>query len=481
MPENRTFHKAAIPARCHRLLWNPAFLLAGLILIFSFTSPAAAQNAQPVNSTTSPESLFSLRLAKVELVGATRTSVETVYRFSSLQPGQPINQNSLVDAVSDLRKSGLFQSVSFYTKPGRQRGELVLVLEVEEHGFDFRWAAGNTDIDGWYLVPAMLAYDNISGHGDVLDLQWRVGFRHNGFLLRYGQPRTGDGRNFWGARLSAVTTDRPYSSQGVEYRHEVRTAGLETIFGRRYAQSRLAEVGLTFEAVKAAEYSTAYTSSADGTISPEDKIGIDDLPGAIQAGIGETSRVILHGDWQYDTRSGIKRAGTPVSGIWGRLKGSFTLQEDGSFPGLQTDLRAYREVPGGVLAGRFRGSWVGEQAAFYDRLYLGGMYTVRGFPTNSLSAPGGDSWLFSSSVEYRTRILGDSKGTKLAGVFFVDAGASGASDSEDPYKGVAVGAGYGLRLRVWWLDWIGIDVGFPVTERPLDMRFQITASIGWSF
>ncbi len=46
---------------------------------------------------------------------------------------------------------------------------------------------------------------------------------------------------------------------------------------------------------------------------------------------------------------------------------------------------------------------------------------------------------------------------------------------------MSVGAGYGVRWRVWWLDWIGVDVGFPVTKRPLDQRFQVTASIGWSF
>jgi hemolysin activation/secretion protein len=133
-----------------------------------------------------------------------------------------------------------------------------------------------------------------------------------------------------------------------------------------------------------------------------------------------------------------------------------------------------------VLALRVRGAVVSEKAAFYDRLYLGGMYTVRGFPTNSLSAPGGDTWLWSSSLEYRTRILGDSKGTKLAGLFFVDAGASGEFD-RDVFGGVSAGAGYGLRLRVWWLDWIGLDVGFPLTDRPIDQRFQVTASIGWSF
>lgn len=130
---------------------------------------------------------------------------------------------------------------------------------------------------------------------------------------------------------------------------------------------------------------------------------------------------------------------------------------------------------------RLQGSAVGNNSQFYDRLYLGGMYSVRGFPTNSLSTPGGDTWLLSSSVEFRSQILGDSKGTKLAGLFFLDAGQSGSPDGDDPYSGLAVGTGYGLRMRVSWLGWVGLDVGFPLTDRPEGSQFHVNASIGWSF
>ncbi len=460
----------------YRLPWVLVFL--GLVLLSFPVHAQSPPSENPKNNNSSP---YLLRLADVELSGATRTSLATVFHSLPLHPGQPIDQNTLVEAVASLRQDRLFKTVTFYTKPGLERGQLILVLEVEEHGLDFRWAAGNTDIDGWYLVPAMLAYDNAFGKGGLLDLQFRFGFRHNGMLLRYGQPKSGDGRNYWGARISTISSDRPYFSDGVEYRHGVKTAGLAGVFGRRYSENRLAEVGVNLEGVKVAYHSTAYTTSQDGTISNDQRIPEEDLPPAIRDAVGHSVRAIFHSDWQYDNRSNEKRAGTPVSGIWSRLKGKFVLQEGGSFPGVQADLRAYKNIPGGVFAARVRGAWVGEKAAFYDRLYLGGMYTVRGFPTNSLSAPGGDTWLFSSSIEYRSSILGDSKGTKLAGVLFLDAGASGAADYEDPYSGLAVGAGYGLRLRVWWLDWVGLDIGVPVTERPLDMRFQVTASIGWSF
>ena len=470
--------------------WPHSRLATGVwaLLMILLVAPAvpAQTTAQAPAQTTAGDSLPELTASRalfledIELTGTDRTSLETVYKFLPLRPGQPIDQAMLIDGIEELRGSGLFKDVTYYTRPGTNRGHLVLVLEVKEHSFDFRWAVGNTNLDGWYLVPAMIAYDNPTGRGGLLDLQWRIGFRHTGLILKYVQPRAGSGRDYWGTRLSSIATDRPWFEDGVEYRHEVKTSGLAAVYGRRYGERWLGEVGLNLEAVKTADYSVAHTGSADGSISSGDEIYGDDLPPGIQDGLGDDGRLIAHLDIQHDTRSDKKRAGTPVSGLWGRFKAYAAIQGPRSHVGLQADFRGYLNSPGGVLAMRLRGAVVSENAAFYDRLYLGGMYTVRGFPTNSLSVPGGDTWLWSSSLEYRSSILGDSKGTKLAGLFFLDAGSSGEFDGQ-AFGGVSAGAGYGLRLRVWWLDWIGLDVGFPLTDRPIDQRFQITASIGWSF
>jgi len=450
-------------------------LVAAVLVLVSLAAPAGfAQALQPDASDR------TLVLEAVELAGTDRTSVATVLTYLPLEPGQPLDQATLVEAVADLRASGLFAAVTFSTRPGSSRGLLILVLEVEEHTLELRWAAGNTDLDGWYLVPMMLAAENLTGRGDQLDLQFRLGLRHSGFLLHYARPRAAAGRDYWGAGLSLISTDRPWFDAGVEYRQEVQNGGLAGVYGRRWGRRWLGEVGLNLAGVWTIDHARAFSESADGSISYDDEIRGDDLPAGIREGLGDDFRAIAHLDVQHDTRSPILRAGSPTGGIWGRLKGQTVLQGPRSHLGLQADFRGYREAPGGVLALRLRGAMVTENAAFYDRLYLGGMYTVRGFPTYSLSAPGGDTWSWSSSLEHRSRILGDDRGTKLAGVLFVDAGASGTFDG-DAFPGVAAGAGYGLRLRVWWLDWIGLDVGFPLTRRPIDQRFQATASIGWSF
>ncbi|MCP4293181.1 MAG: BamA/TamA family outer membrane protein [bacterium] len=459
----------------HCCVWLIPCLLSGLLL-----ASTATASDNPINQN-SKENSYTLHLAEVQLKGASRTSVAEVYRHLDIFPGQAIDQSKMVAAIKTLRQSGLFVSLSYYTKPGQERGELILVLEVVEPSLDFRWAAGNSDFDGWYLVPAMLAYDNALGHGRLLDFQFRFGFRLQSLLVRYGQPHAGNGDLYWGGKLHLTETLRPYFSDDVEYWHSVKSAGLSTVFGKRFSSSRLTELGLKIEGVNVGDESTAHSNSQDGLIINEQTIDQEDLPEAINEAVGKHLRVVLHSDWQYDSRSPQKISGTPVSGSWGRFKARFNLQDRFTHLGLQADWRTYQKVPGGVLAVRARAAWVGENAAFYDKLYLGGMYSVRGFPSSSLSAPGGDTWLTSGSLEYRTQILGDTKGTRLAGVLFLDAGASTSATEDDPYKGVAVGAGYGLRMRVWWLDWVGLDVGFPLTERPLNMRFQVTASIGWSF
>ncbi len=458
---------------CVAVLW----LLAAACGPFLPTRALAQDEPAPLENP-SP----GLTLAEVHLQGATRTPLATVYRYLGLEPGQAVTQQKLIQAMADLEQGHLFRSVSYYTRPGAQRGQLVLVLEVQEHAVDFRWAAGNTDLDGWYLVPVMVAYDNPWGRGGQLDLQMRFGFRHTGLLLRYGQSRAGDGRTYWGARLASLDTDRPYFYEGVEFQHHVWSAGAAGVLGRRINDHRLVELGLRLEGVDAEDHATAHLGSEDGTIGEGEEIPADRLPEVIRKDLGYSNRAVVHLDWQFDYRSTRLRAGTPVSGVWGRIKGTYTLQNAHNHPGVQADLRAFREVPGGVLAGRMRAAWVGSKAAFYDRLYLGGLYSVRGFPTHSLTKPGGDTWQWSASLEYRSRILADGRGgTRLAGVLFCDLGAGGQENAQDPYPGLAVGAGYGVRWKVWWLDWIGLDLGFPLTDRPLDMNFQATASIGWSF
>ena len=119
----------------------------------------------------------TLTLEAVELVGAVKTTPGTVARYLDLSPGDAVTQDGLWVAVDRLRRSGLFESVDHYTRAGSQRGHLILVLEVEERGVQWRFGTGNSTMDGWYVIPAELNLDNWNGHGEQMGLRFTAGYR----------------------------------------------------------------------------------------------------------------------------------------------------------------------------------------------------------------------------------------------------------------------------------------------------------------
>jgi outer membrane protein assembly factor BamA len=141
---------------------------------------------------------------------------------------------------------------------------------------------------------------------------------------------------------------------------------------------------------------------------------------------------------------------------------------------VTADLRAYRAVAGGALALRLRGGAVQSDAAFYDRYHLGGLYTVRGFPSQSLSPPEGDTRFWTAALEFRAPLAGRSDRPRVLGFVFADAG-------DGDGKPAAASAGFGFRIRVPWFDSLGIDFGMPITESPVDEAFHANAALGWNF
>ena len=153
-------------------------------------------------------------------------------------------------------------------------------------------------------------------------------------------------------------------------------------------------------------------------------------------------------------------------------------QDDGGFAGLSADLRAYRQALGGVLAGRLWAGVVEEAAPFYDRIYLGGLYTVRGVPSQSLSAAQGGTWGWVASCEYRAALAGAPENPRLVGSLFADVARGGDFDIT---RETAASLGWGVRLRLLPGLWLGADVAAPIKGAPVDEAFHGHVALGWNF
>jgi outer membrane protein assembly factor BamA len=422
----------------------------------------------------------SFLLEEIQIEGNHRTGEKIVQLYLPLRPGDRVDQQALLDGVAELRKSELFARVEFYTRPGSERGRVVLVLEVQEKTIQFLLGTGNTNLEGWYLIPAALSFNNQLGRGERLDMAWKFGYRYTGLFLNFDQPRIGDGNSLWGLQAKVYDSDRIYFVTGVEYSQRVQRSGLDVYLGRRLGRHLTVALAAGVGRVDADSSATVYRTNESQEAYQGDPVPFEDLPPGIQAGVGQRNQSRLLLDLNVDSRSGVLAAGSPADGWWGKLLLGGTFQSQGSFGSATLDLRKYFRLGHTALAARFQVNAVGENAAFFDRLYLGGLYTVRGFPSQSLTRPAGDLWLWSTSLEYRAPLLGDPDLPRLAGLFFFDAGKSG-SGKELFFDDISMGAGWGLKLRFWWIGWLGLDLGIPLTPSPVDQSFHLNASIGWSF
>jgi outer membrane protein assembly factor BamA len=211
-----------------------------------------------------------------------------------------------------------------------------------------------------------------------------------------------------------------------------------------------------------------------------DEIPFASLPPPVTSAVGERAGQILHAALSIDRRSSRLVASTPAGGVWGRLQGEAILRGNTEAIAVTLDLRGYRAALGGAFTARARAGAVGEQAAFHDRFHLGGLYTVRGFPPQSLSGAGGDTRFWSASVEYRGPLAGRPDRPRVAGVLFADAGA-GWSGNSLTAADVSASAGFGFRVRVPIFDSLGFDFGVPIGPTPLGESFHAHGALGWNF
>lgn len=436
---------------------------------------AALSGAGPARAQEQP-----IVIDAIEIQGNDRTSRDTIYRYLPLRPGDRVPADSVLAAVEALRASQLFDSVGVTSRRGGERGHAVVELGVRERGIDLSFGAGYQDLSGWYLIPAQLRLDNRLGAGEKLGLQLRIGYRALGLYLDFLQPHFGDGANYLGVGLATEGVDRLYFSDGISYTHHVdrQSAGLR--LGRRLTPRFTAEVGAGLVGVHADSSAEVMDGGNRPGVGEGDALPYDRLPAGVAVGVGSRTRELFHGELTWDSRAKRRVVATPAAGVWGRVRLEENVGEAPAYSTLTADLRAYRAAGPLAFATRWRGGVQSAGAPFYDRFYVGGLYTVRGFPDQAKTNPGGDTRFWSATVEMRAPLIGRTANPRLSGLLFVD-GAQSFSGNAPRLDEVAVAAGWGIRYRLGWFGWLGLDTAIPLTPGPLKEAYRVHGSLGMTF
>ena len=176
----------------------------------------------------------------------------------------------------------------------------------------------------------------------------------------------------------------------------------------------------------------------------------------------------------------------PTAGTFARfslVSNNSWLGGDQVFTRTELDVSKHLHTRNGfVFSGRLAGGVVSTGTPYYDRFYIGGIYSIRGFAELSLSNPGGDDGYWLTNIEMRWPLAGGTKRLpRVIGLVFVDAGQGYRRDESFDSENIEVGSGYGMRFRLPWVGTLGFDVGIPLTDGRTGDPFRFHGSIGFSF
>ncbi|MGD8413263.1 MAG: BamA/TamA family outer membrane protein [Candidatus Latescibacterota bacterium] len=437
----------------------------------------------------------ALRLETIEINGNTHTQNDIVLRHLGLEPGDAVTAEGLERARRRLLATDYFTAVDLYTRPGSGRGDVVLVVDLEERGFPtFETGFGFHDLYGWFLTLGGLRFDNLWGTESQLRVGVRLGWRLGGVDAEWRQSLSGDGFYGLGSRLYVYNTDQRFwapvdSDDGQsppapgpggeddwrEFQQQIARAGGEISFdvGRR-ASARFS-FGVRAESI-----------DPDSTFNDREsnfEFDYQDLPEPQQGAAGDATQTGLFVRVVHDTRN------TPVypsSGNFARLwlvSNNTWMGGDQTFAKAVLDVRKYFHFrDSAVLAARLSGGLTSNNTPYYDRFYIGGIYSIRGFAQLSLSAPGGDDGYWLANLDWRWRMAGGTpKRPRVVALVFLDAGQGYRRDSSFDYEDINVGAGYGVRFRLPWVGTLGLDVGIPLTEPRTGNPFWFHGALDFSF
>lgn len=419
---------------------------------------------------------------KIEIHGNLKTKDKVIRRELAIYPGDVFDMVRV--KISKQRLEGLQYFSKVETRPEDTdppiAGRKNLVINVEEQN------TGNMSIGaGFSSVDSLVGYAEISqgnfdlfhppyftGGGEKLRLRVQLGTQRQDYTLSFIEPW------FLGKKLSL----------GVDlYRHqlnfespndiydETRTGGKISLTRALGSDFLIGGVSYTVEQVGISLNGGWHGAESD---LPNPPI-TPNVPQAILDQVGDNFYQRFGTSIAYDTRNSTR---LPNHGQRSELDAEMSV---GS-----TDYYKLEARSGWYFPGLFKGhvleiggrsgvakSLQGGDVPFYDRYYLGGMYSLRGFKFRNVaprdpnygnpSYPymanepiGGDTYWF-GSAEYSLPIFEKEGGVSLRYALFYDIGAV-SPDSYSYSSDYSSDWGMGLRLNIPHLGPLRLDYGIPL-------------------
>ena len=424
-------------------------------------------------------------IEKIEIRGNTKTKDKVIRRELAVSPGEVFDMVGV--KLSQQRLEGLqfFDKVDARPEPSEispTRKNLVVGVDEKNTG-NLTMGAGFSSVDAivGFVELSQGNFDlfhppTFTGGGQKFRLRVQIGTQRQDYVLSFIEPW------FLGRKLSLGTElyyrDLNFQSLDNIY-DEIRAGGrvsLEKALGSDFLRGSLSytleDVGIRLNSgFHGPEFQTVPLPGPGGSpggVGPPTIIPAN-VPNAILTERGYHLLSRVGGSLIYDTRNG---GLLPNKGQRTELFGEFVggpIGGDKKFYKLDLKTAWYFKgfAPGHVLEligeARVADSLESGDVPFYERYYLGGLYSLRGFKYRSISPRepgfhepiGGDTSWF-GSAEYSIPII-----ERLRFAFFYDIGAVAEKSYKFNLDGFDDNWGVGLRL-VLPIGPLRLDYGIPI-------------------
>ena len=434
----------------------------------------------PNMNTRAIDIVFSLResekfyVESINVEGNTITKTRVIVRELALKPGDVFDLKRMEISENRLKSTRYFEAVRLspeYTNiPGRR--DLSAVVKEGRTG-NLTFGAGFGSIE-----RAVVFFELAQGNFDLFN--WRSGFRGGGqklrmrasvgnvssqLLIAFEEPWLFEQRLAFGTEIFRTESD--FNSSDF---NELRT-GFEMYLRRRLVE--LVEMRMLYRYEVVEIFDVAFGESATGLPDREDGSrpddGIADVYQAADGGKDAISKVGL--TFLRDTRNSFlfTRKGNRTSllselaGLGGDINYVKLEARTAQFIPTFDNLEQTLSIVGRIGSVSPYGS--SEEVPFYDRFYLGGPESLRGFDFREVSprddddkseSIGGNSYGL-ISFEYGFRIA-----EPLGLVVYYDLGFVNESDFNFSFSDYASNWGIGARILLMGSP-LKLDLGFPLT------------------
>jgi outer membrane protein insertion porin family len=433
---------------------------------------------------------------KIEIQGNTRTRDKVLRRELAISPGEVFNMVRVKISQERLRGLQYFTKVETEVDPTDIPNRKNLVIGVEEGSSgSFYMGAGFSSVENLFGYVGMTQgnFDlfnppHFTGGGQKLRLQATIGTQTQNYELRFVEPW------FLGRRLALELDlyhrDIQYYSDDYTQSETGARVGLTKALWR---ENLIAGISYTIENIGIDFDDTSTQTNLLVQLGPGRSRGTSVVPPSISPELAQEE-----GDWlvskvgytlAYDTRAGglLANRGQRTQLSFDLAGGPFGADVDFYKLQLQTSWYFRGPLPGHIieLIGRigvvepYGGS---DFTHIWDRFYLGGAYTLRGYkyrdvgPKDFLDEPTGGNTFWMGSIEYSVPII-----ERLRFALFYDIGTVNYDAYDFDSSNYHDNWGLGLRINIPQMGPLRLDYGFPIHhDDTLSGKPRFQFSVGWS-